>query len=384
MDAAYPIQQAKHLHGNDSGTLQSTTEITGTTDCPVAWDAYAHTSDICCMKFTPTRNSDNMTVSFTINISAAQSDTGNYWCAGIYNELPDNLKISNPGDGLYFRFGLNRQSYGDKIKSFTFSGDFRAGVSYWLVVGMASFTTKNTGTLRSPANIVLTATNVGGTTAFIWSPVSEDAHEASASVGFSAQQRYTSTNGANSGWAPANWVMPENTNNICGGGLNNTANGCLIPIPAADFAASSLTWRAKIYKSPSGVDVFRWAVTAASQEACAAYVNGKNVAEVTAAQDPLQLASGIFSPDWGAAQTGIFEMSIDFPAPVSAFTALNLVLWGTSQSYGNIHIQSAVTTFLRSVALSGMGWVPYDPRMVEGGLWQPYGPRIRVASDWGV
>lgn len=378
MNASYECLQVLRLHGNKSGTIQDTTEITSG-NTPVAWDEYGNNSNIACLKFVPNKSSDNLSVTFTINLSYAQTTTGEYWCCGIYEDLPTTTKISSPGAGLYFKFGLNKGSYGDKVKSFTFTGNFKAGKTYWLVVGMASFTTKNTGSLINPNSIVLTAENVSGATAYIWTTIDEDAHESVNSAGFSAQQRYTSTNGVNSGWSPANWVMPENTNNICGGGLNNTANGCLIPIPAADFNANSLTWRAKIYKSPSGVDTFRWAITKATQDECAAYVNGKNVDAVT---EPKQIASGTFHPDWDAGKASNFEMSIDFSNPVPANTPLNLVLWGTSQSYGNIHIQSAVTTILRSVALSGMGFVPHTPYVWTDGAWREMLAQIYSNGSW--
>lgn len=159
MDATYECLQVLRLHGNNNGTIQDTVEITSG-DVSVYWNEWTKNNYTACLKFVPTASSDNLSVTFTINLSYAQTNTGAYWCCGIYDELPTNTKIASPGDGRYFKFGLNRSGYGDKVKTYTFTGDFQAGHVYWLVVGMASFTAQNTGKLLNPNDIVLTAVNV--------------------------------------------------------------------------------------------------------------------------------------------------------------------------------------------------------------------------------
>lgn len=159
MNATYECLQVLRLHGNNSGDVLDRTEITSG-DVAVSWDEWAKNNYLACLKFVPTGTSDNLSVTFTINLSYAQTNTGEYWCCGIYDEQPNNTKIASPGAGRYFKFGLNRGTYGDKEKTYTFTGDFQAGHEYWLVVGMASFTTKNTGKLLNATSIVLTAVNV--------------------------------------------------------------------------------------------------------------------------------------------------------------------------------------------------------------------------------
>ena len=129
--------------------------------------------------------------------------------------------------------------------------------------------------------------------------------------------------------------------NILGKGLGSW-DAVYVKARPSLYPASAITLHAKVYKSPEGNDLFRWAVTT-SDTHLLEYIgpDGKNISPVSTSQDPYQLATGTFRPQGEHKQTLIQDLI--FNAPIPANTDIYVVMWGTSNSYGNIHLMDKIT-----------------------------------------
>lgn len=378
MNVRYECLQVLRLRGNSStGDIQSRTEITSG-NTPVEWYPSYSRSNIACLKFIPTKNSDNLSVAFTINISFAQNKTGEFWCCGLYEDEPTTTRIASAGTGLYFKFGLNGSTYGDKDKNFTFTGDFKAGQTYWLVVGMASFSADNAASLIQPNNIVLTAEVTSGVTTYIWTTKDSESEEIAQTIdaGNTWRSLQSWDNGA---WKKASSAGIGNTTIVgigqeSGQGSSLYYNATCIPIQPILKRAKSITITFPILYNGTGTHLYRWAVSTTDRSE--AYIN--TLSEVNEAG---QIASGVFSDYSGSTNT--YTFNVDIPAN----TPVYLYLWshGTSDGqkrYGNFHMKNTIDIILKTMSESGFGWVAYTAYVYTNGNWQIMPPKLYSNNSW--
>lgn len=374
MEVRYKISQSLQLRGNATGGDVSVTEITsGNAD--VSWDAaYTYKSNIACLKFTPTRNSNNLSVAFKINITFAQNKTGEYWCCTVSDKKPESTKISVGGEGMYFKFGLNGGNYGIKTESFTFSGDFKAGKIYWLIVGMASYSSKNTASLIDPNSIVLTAEPTSGN-AYIWTTKDTESEEITSSI--EAGDTWRSLESWDSGaWKKAGSAGIGNST-IVGIGVDNGTlhyNATCIPLGSVNKRVQSVTITFPIVWNSSGTHIYRWAVSTVDRST--AYI--KTMSEVS---ESGQLASGEFNDYSGSTNT--YTFNVDIPANTSVY----LYLWSHesasgAKKYGNFHMSNTISITKKTMSESGMGWVGHTPYIFMNSSWEAVTPYIFDNGEW--
>ena len=157
--ADFQAQTVRQGTANSSDVVTFNIVTSGDVACSRPAASGSNGAKLAVVEFTPSRNCNYISVTFSFKATYLQTWGGNYFSAAILESLPTTYRLSSTETPLNKPFAFGGNKYTTKSFTLAFTGQFNAGQKYYFVVAPCTTSAQNTGALVNAYTMTFNSNN---------------------------------------------------------------------------------------------------------------------------------------------------------------------------------------------------------------------------------